>query len=112
MDDNDLTITDMILINIIERENKRKYINVSNEIDQMEGHRIQSYFQSRMEAMLQILRYLEMGVVQYIDNVVLISISAKPSDVESIMKEEDDIKEGDLVEESIARHHKRAAPVI
>ncbi len=39
MDDNDPMITDTILINIIERENKRKYINVSNETDQMEGHK-------------------------------------------------------------------------
>ncbi len=51
MDDSNLTITDTILINIIERENKRKYINISNEADWMEGHRIQSYFQSRTETL-------------------------------------------------------------
>ncbi len=30
-------IMDMILINVIERENKKKYINISNEADRMEG---------------------------------------------------------------------------
>ncbi len=51
MDDSDLTITDTILINVIERENKRKCINMSSETDRIEGYRIQFYFQPRTEAL-------------------------------------------------------------
>ncbi len=63
IDNNDPTIIDMILINIIERENKRKYINIPNETDRMEGHRIQSYFQPKTETLPQILKYPETGTV-------------------------------------------------
>ncbi len=53
-----------------------------------------------------------MVAIQYTDNIVPINISTKPNNIENITKEGDDIREGDLAEENIARHHKRTAPAI
>ncbi len=53
-----------------------------------------------------------MGAIQHTNNIVPINILAKSNDIESIMKEGNDIKKGDLVKESTARHYKRVAPAI
>ncbi len=63
MDNNNLTIIDTILINVIEKENKRKYTNILSEADRMEGHKTQSYFQPRTETLPQILRHLKTGAI-------------------------------------------------
>ncbi len=54
----------------------------------------------------------ETEAIQHIDNIVSISILIKSNNIESIMKKGDDIRKGDLAEESMARYHKRAAPTI